>query len=165
MPRKRLENRNYIADKQVFSEFREFNFEKQTRGPRPRIFFFDKIFIKKLDAQKISIGAPCSSGFCGLFSKKMIFWDLFSISAVICPETSKLFHFQPGIPKRFFRKKSLKCRWGGSRPKFLVSRSFFIESLSGKIFEVGLLGLFSKSNVRKVIFHINAFWERMCKCR
>ena len=41
------------------------------------------------------------------------------------------------ISKTFFRKYALKCRWGGSRPKFLVCRSFFIESLSKKIFEVG----------------------------
>ena len=36
-----------------------------------------------------------------------------------------------------FRKQALKCRCGGSRPKFLVCPSFFIESLSKKIFEVG----------------------------
>ena len=37
-----------------------------------------------------------------------------------------------------FRKQALKCRWEGSRPKFLVCPSFFIESLSKKIFEVGV---------------------------
>ena len=36
-----------------------------------------------------------------------------------------------------FRKQALKCRWGGSRPKFLVCPSFIIESLSKTIFEVG----------------------------
>ena len=56
--------------------------------------------------------------------------------------------------KRLFRKKAIICRCGGSRPKCLVCRSFFIESLSKKNFRCGgpqkstILGLFSKIDVR-----------------
>ena len=62
-----------------------------------------------------------------------------------------------------FRKQGLKCRWGGSRPKFLVCPSFFIESLSKKNFEVGdpknrrFWAFFQKS-----MSEISANWEKTC---
>ena len=62
-----------------------------------------------------------------------------------------------------FRKLALKCRCGGSRPQFLVCPSFFIESLSRKIFEVGdpknrrFWAFFQKS-----MSEISANWEKTC---
>ena len=41
------------------------------------------------------------------------------------------------ISKTLFRKQAIKCRWGGSRPKFLGCRSLFIKSFSKTIFAVG----------------------------
>ena len=74
------------------------------------------------------------------------------------------------ISKTLFRKYGLKCRCGGSRPKFLVCPSFFIESLSKKNFrgrgpqKSTILGLFSKIDVRNfcqlgknVFFEISFF--------
>ena len=60
----------------------------------------------------------------------------------------------------FFRKKALKCRWGGSRSKFLVCRSFFYRNFVKKNFEVGdpknrrFWAFFQKS-----ILEISAMWE------
>ena len=67
------------------------------------------------------------------------------------------------IAKRLFRNKALICRCGGSRPKCLVCRSFFIESLSKNIFEVGdpknrrFWAFFQKS-----MSEISANWEKTC---
>ena len=67
------------------------------------------------------------------------------------------------IATALFRKKGLKCRGGGSRPNFLVCRSFFIESLSKNIFEVGdpknrrFWAFFQKS-----MSEISANWEKTC---
>ena len=51
----------------------------------------------------------------------------FSIEALLQQKSDKL-----AGPKWLFLKQGLKCRWGGSQPKFLVCRSFFIKSFSKK---------------------------------
>ena len=67
------------------------------------------------------------------------------------------------ISKTLFRQWALKCRCGGSRPKFFLCGSFFIESLSKKIFRVGdpknrrFWGFFQKS-----MSEISANWEKTC---
>ena len=67
------------------------------------------------------------------------------------------------ISKTLFRILAIKCRWGGSQPKFLMCRSFFIESLSKKNFAVGdpknrrFWAFFQKS-----MSEISAKWEKTC---
>ena len=138
------------------------------KGPKSSIFgvpdlenFFWQTFdIKTLTHQKLCSG-PSSSMFYGPPYKKSFLHLVFQISAVICPE-SNLMHLKSQVsavicPKklksdtkiweRLFRKRTVKCRWGGSRTNCLVCESFYIESLSKKISRLGpqkstILGLF-----------------------
>ena len=79
------------------------------------------------------------------------------------------------ISKTFFRKKAIKSRWGGPRPKFRVTHIFFIESSWKKIFEVGgplstIWGLYFKSRNpkflptrKKRVFRVADFFEKSRK--
>ena len=79
------------------------------------------------------------------------------------------------IPKRLFRKKGLKCRRGGPRPKFLVSRSILSKVCQKKISRSGAqkiddLGPIFKNECPKVrpvrkkrVFCVADFFEKSRK--
>ena len=68
--------------------------------------------------------------------KKVLFSFKIRLSKCISEQiTAEIWKIK--IWKTLFRQWALKCREGGSRPKFFLCGSFFIESLSKKSFRVG----------------------------
>ena len=118
------------------------------RGLQPRKKISTKFGWKNYGSSEISVG--------GLLDHLdfMPFFRFFRFLRQLVQKSQNLVHFEKKIWKSIFRKRGIKSRLGGTRPKFLASRSFLIESL-WKIFsrsEGGrkstILGLFSKVDPR-----------------
>jgi len=102
-----------------------------------------------------------------LFSFKIMVFKSFLDTLQQKPENQK--------SKTLFRKKGIKSRWGGPRPKFRVTHSFFIESCWKKNFEVGdplstIWGLYFKNRNpkfpptrKKRVFSVADFFEKSRK--
>ena len=100
---------------------------KMSMGKVPtNIFRVREFFYRKFVKNNFRGRGPQKSTILPFFKK----YRLFSFHMFSREITTK-------ISKTLFRKYAIKCRWGGYRLKFFVCLSFFIESLSKIIFEVG----------------------------
>ena len=110
--------------------------------------------MKSFRSAEISVGGLLNHRDFVPFLRINVFQNFSLISAVIRPQKLKSESFSSKISKTLFRQWALKCRCGGSRPKFFFVWEFFYRKFVKKHFlgrgpqKSTILGLFSKIDVR-----------------